>query len=114
VPVPEQVQVRVVLGQDVEAGVGHDGWQRVERPQDLRDGIRHRAAPGADRHRHRFGEHVHVPPLGAVKPERARERVEHLGAHVDLPALLKPRVPGDAHAGEQRQLLAPQAGRAPP
>ena len=52
--------------------------------------------------------------LGGRQPQRAGDRLEHVerGAHVA--SLLEPRVPGGADAGELRDLLAAQAGRAPP
>src|ERR1700722_6216124 len=57
---------------------------------------------------------VQVLPLDAVEPERAGHRVKDLRAGVNLPALLEPGVPGDAHAGQERGLFAAQPGRAPP
>ena len=47
--------------------------------------------------------------LGRRQPQRLGDRLEHVqrGAHVA--ALLEPGVPGGAHPGELRNLLAPQA-----
>ena len=44
--------------------------------------------------------------------QRAGERLEHLQRGADVAALLEPRVPGGAHAGEVGDLLAAQPGRA--
>ena len=44
-----------------------------------------------------------------VERQRAGERVEHLLGRMGVAALLEPDVVVDADAGEQRQLLAPQA-----
>jgi len=59
-------------------------------------------------------EQHQVRMLRGVHLQRLRKRLEHLlrGAH--LTALLEPRVPGGPHPRERGDLLAPQAGRAPP
>ena len=57
-------------------------------------------------------------PLTYVEEQRARNRIEHLRRRVDVAALLEPRVPRHAHAGELRHelrhLLAAKTGCAPP
>jgi hypothetical protein len=55
-----------------------------------------------------------VPALARSEPQHAGDRVEHLDARIDRPALLEPGVPGDADAGELRHLFAAQARSAPP
>ena len=47
-----------------------------------------------------------------VEPQRTSDGGQHVRRGVDAAALLEPRVPGDGHAGEQRDLLATQARRA--
>ncbi len=49
-----------------------------------------------------------------VEAQRAGERVEHLLGRMRVAALLEPDVVVDADAGEQRELLAPQAGHPAP
>jgi hypothetical protein len=104
--------VRPVPGQQVEAPVVDRGGQRIEAVQDDLDlGVEVAA-------RVRGGDVRHVPQpvevllLGRVQPQRTRDGVEHLHAGVDGPALLEPRVPGDADPGELGDLLAAQPGRA--
>src|SRR6185437_242942 len=53
-----------------------------------------------------------VVALGARQPKRLRDRLEHVERRAYVAALLEPRVPGGAHAGELRDLLAAQAGGA--
>jgi hypothetical protein len=53
-----------------------------------------------------------MAPLRGVEPQGRRERVGGLGRRADIPPLLQPSVPGDADAGELRNLLATQAGGA--
>ena len=50
--------------------------------------------------------------LGRRQPQRARDRLEHVERRAHVASLLEPRVPGGADAGELRDLLAAQAGRA--
>ena len=50
--------------------------------------------------------------LGGVEPQRAGERLEHVGRGMDVTALLEPRVPGHPDPGERGQLLTPQSRRA--
>jgi hypothetical protein len=100
--------------EDVEPAVGQGGRQRVERVDDLEDLGRDGHSLGPCQQRRGLREPIQVLALGPVEPERLGQRVEHLHARVDLAALLQPRVPGDADARKQRQLLAAQPGRAPP
>ena len=51
--------------------------------------------------------------VGVVQAQAAGQRLEHVDRRVDRPTLLEPRVPGDRDTGEQRNLLAAQAGGAP-
>ncbi len=112
VPLPEQLLGGVVGHQDVVPAVEQGRRQRVERADDLADGVRHRHARALGTQRRRLGQPVQVFPFRPVQPERAGHRVEHLGAGVDLAALLQPGVPGDADASQQSHFLAPQARRA--
>jgi hypothetical protein len=100
--------------EDVEPAVGQGGRQRVERVDDLDDLRRDGPSLGPGQQRRGLSEPVQVLALGPAEPERPGQRVEHLHARVDLAALLQPRVPGDADARQQRQLLTAQPGRAPP
>ncbi|GMA26022.1 hypothetical protein GCM10025864_37810 [Luteimicrobium album] len=59
------------------------------------------------------GEREHVLVLGGRQAHGHGQRVEDLPGGVDLAALLEPRVPGDAHPGPGRDLLAAQPRRAP-
>ena len=81
---------------------------------DLADGVRHLRAHALGAQRCRLGQPVQVLPLGPVEPQGAGHRVKDLHAGVDLAALLEPGVPGNAHSGQQRDLLAAKPGRAPP
>ena len=47
--------------------------------------------------------------LGGIEMQRFAQRRQHFRRGADVAALLEPRVPGDADAGEQRHLIAPQA-----
>ena len=51
--------------------------------------------------------------LGRRQPQRARERLEHVERGADVASLLEPRVPGGPDSGQQRDLFAAQARRAP-
>jgi len=104
-----------VPGQDVERAIGRVGRER----QRVEDGLyrcRRRRGRRARRGRRRLvpGQHERVRALLGAEPERTRDRVERVGRRADVSTLLEPRVPGDAHAGELRDLLAAQARRAPP
>lgn len=59
-----------------------------------------------------LGQTVEVVALGGIQNQRTGHRVEHLGADVDRPPLLQPRVPGDADTGQLGDLLAAQSGGA--
>jgi hypothetical protein len=109
----EQGGVDLVPGEQVEA-LG-------EHASRVRDGVEDALHLGRQRtlntvRRRRcprdVGEAEQVAALGGVQSERVRDRVEDLDAGIDRAALLKPRVPGDAHASQVGQLLAPQAYRA--
>lgn len=52
--------------------------------------------------------------LGLTQTQGARDALEHQGRDLDVASLLKPCVPGDPDAGEQRDLFTPQSRRAPP
>jgi len=52
-------------------------------------------------------------PLGAVEPQGRGEAGQRGRRHRDVPRLLDPGVPRRTEAGELRNFLAPQAGRAP-
>jgi hypothetical protein len=51
--------------------------------------------------------------LGLVELQRAGQRLQHAVGHAVDVAALQPRVVVDAHPGEQRDLLAAQAGYPP-
>ena len=52
--------------------------------------------------------------FGIIEAQRTSDGIEHLPACLDRPALLEPRVPGDAYPGVLGDLLAAQPGRSPP
>jgi hypothetical protein len=74
---------------------------------------RERTALAGDRRVGHPREREQMRPLVRVEEQRPRDRVEHLRGRIDVPALLEPRVPGDADTGELRDLLAAKARRAP-
>ena len=98
--------------QQVEPLGDHARGHRREPVDDLLDLGRQRAfiAEAAGGRARDVGEPEQVGALHLVEHQRARHRVQHLDARVDRAALLQPGVPGDAHAGELRDLLAAQAG----
>src|SRR5690606_30138809 len=53
-----------------------------------------------------------VRGLHVVESEHVGEAAEHLPGGLHVPALLEPGVPGHAHPGEHRDLLATQPRRA--
>ena len=108
VPLPEQLLGSVVRQQNVEPAVDQGCRKRVERMDDLADGVGDRLARAFSAERRRLGQPVQVFPLHPVQPEGAGHRVEYLGAGVDLTALFQPGVPGDPDAGQERDFLAPQ------
>lgn len=55
-----------------------------------------------------------VQPLRQRQAERDRQALQQRLGDVDVPPLLQPCVPTDAHVGEPRQLLAAKARRAAP
>lgn len=58
------------------------------------------------------GQAEDVVALVGREPQRAGERLQHLGAGLRSPGLLEARVVVDRHSRQLRHLLAPQAGRA--
>ena len=60
----------------------------------------------------RLAERREMLDARSIELQCSPDRLEHVGRGVDPPALLEPRVTRDRHAGEQRHLLPPQAGRA--
>jgi len=52
-----------------------------------------------------------VYPFVTIEVQGARERLEDLHRDIDVSALLKPGVPGDADPSELSDLLAAQTGR---
>ena len=68
-----------------------------------------RPAGGGDR----AGQIEEVLALGVVKEESGGQRLQDLGGGARQRAALQARVVVDAHAGEQGDLLPPQAGHAP-
>ena len=111
--------IRGVPGEQVEPLVEHAGGQGHQRVQDLLDVGRDLLAaaavrPGGPGRVRDVGQPEKVLPLGRVEQQGARHRAEHLGAGVDLAALLQPRVPGHPDAGQLRDLLPAQAGGAAP
>jgi hypothetical protein len=59
------------------------------------------------------GQDVQVAAFGGGHPQRGGQRVQDLRRRPDRAALLEERVVGGGQAGQQRDLLAAQAGRAP-
>jgi hypothetical protein len=59
------------------------------------------------------GENKQMCPLFSVEAKSAGNLLQEMGRHLDRAALLKPRVPGQADAGEVRNLLTAQARRSP-
>ena len=110
----EQGGVGTVPGEQVVPAVVDGGGQRYQVVDDRLDLRGHAVGDRLLRYRRDLGQPVQVLPFRLVEPQGTGDRVEDLHAHVDRPALLQPRVPGDAHAGELGDLLAPQAGRAAP
>ncbi len=51
--------------------------------------------------------------LGGRQLKRPGKRIDHLPRGPDFPPLLQPGVPGEADAGEERDLLASEARRPP-
>lgn len=102
-----------VGGQDVEARVAYVGrhvGHRVQQPQDRGPyACRGHRGPSARRCR-RAGEVVEVGAFGLVQLECAREGVEHgVRSAGEVPAF-EPDVVVHAHAREQGDLLAAEAG----
>ena len=60
------------------------------------------------------GKTEEVDPFDRLQLESASHGRQDLGRDPDVPALLEPRVPGEADAGEVGDLLPAQAGRAAP
>ena len=54
-------------------------------------------------------QHEQVAALGGVEAQGGRQRVKNLGRRADPASLFQPGVPGDADAGELRDLFAAQA-----
>ena len=90
------------------------GWSvmpstsRCKRRADL-FGAPARAAPGGTV----GGQRVQVRERLVVERQHAPERFQHLRRRMPVAALLEPDEVVDADPGQQRQLLAPQPGRAP-
>ena len=60
------------------------------------------------------GKREEVIRLDCIELQGAGDGGQYLRGRVDGAPLFKPRVPGHAHAGEHRHLLAAQTWRAPP
>ena len=58
------------------------------------------------------GQAEQVASLDRFQLQDAGDGAQHLRRDADVAALLQPRVPGDAHAGQLGHLLPAQAGRA--
>jgi hypothetical protein len=59
------------------------------------------------------GQPVQVVPLGDGQPQRAGQRLDHLGRRVGGAALLQPHHVVDRDPGQLREFLAAQPGRPP-
>ncbi|MNV45569.1 hypothetical protein D3C71_1373720 [compost metagenome] len=90
--------------------VGRPRGQVVHQAAHLR---RHRA-PGAAGFSGRalMRKQIKMAAFGGVQLQNARQVFQEGGRHADVAALLKPRVPGQAHAGQRGDLLAAQPRRA--
>src|SRR6185437_3442291 len=99
VPFPEQLLGGAIRHQHVVPAVEQRRRERVQRIDDLADGVRDRPARALAAQRCRLGQPVQVFPLRPVQPQ---------GAGVDLTSLFQPGVPGDTDACQQRHFLAPQ------
>jgi hypothetical protein len=84
------------------------GGARVDEP--LQPG-QPRAGPRLARGGGQAGQAPEVPALVGGQLQRAGQGVDHLLRGRDAPALLQPRVPGQADPGDLGDLLAAQAGR---
>ena len=120
-PVGEQFPGRGIGRQHIPAAALHDRRVRLQALHQVRDpwiepfggfsGSRVAAAgffpvPAA------VGEDPEIVPFGWRKPERGGQRVHHLCRRPDRAPLLKERVVGDGHAGQQGDFLAAQPGGA--
>jgi hypothetical protein len=108
----KQCRVRGIEGEHVvAAGVNgrRDLLEAVEHVLDGRVKLNGHTRRGDRRY---VGEVVQVLAFGVVEAQGTGDRLEHLHARVDGPALLEPGVPGHADAGELRKLFATQTGGA--
>src|SRR5919198_1926738 len=113
VPLVDEVLVRLVAGQHVVAAVEQQRRQRLQRVEDLPQRRGHGGGRRLRGHGRDAGEAVQVLQLGLVQPQRASDRVQHLHAGADRPALLQPGVPGHPDPGDLGDLLAAEPRGAP-
>ena len=62
--------------------------------------------------RRQTGEHEKMPGFGRSTLQGFRYGCHHCAGRIDVPALLKPGIPGHTHFGEHRHLFAAQTRRA--
>jgi hypothetical protein len=108
----EEAPVGAVVSEQIEAGVDDAGGEGLELVEERLHGRAKTVALVGDRRRRNTGEREEVRVLVRVELQRPRDRVEHLRRGMNVPALLEPRVPGDADASELGHFLASQPGSA--
>lgn len=107
----EEVSRRGIPGQEVPAAAGDVGGlvqtanQPIERCRNL---FLHEAMALWT-----VGERAQVGVLGSVQAESSREGVDRRHGRADTAPLLQPHVPVDTYTRALRNLVAPQARRAP-
>ena len=110
----EQPGLRLVPRQVLPRRAEEVGRRRVHARQEALRPLGNVGAGGVARGPDRVaGQLDEMQPLDGIEVQHPGERVEHVDAHVDRPALLHPRVPTDGDTGEHRHFLASEAGRAP-
>ncbi|ALQ46727.1 putative transmembrane efflux protein [Raoultella ornithinolytica] len=59
-------------------------------------------------------EHKEVSTFSGIQFQYPRQIIQKGGRHPNIPALFKPRVPGEADSGKRRDFFTPEAWRPAP